>query len=79
MADFALRLPPKAAVLLANPASLVAIGIAFVSPEPVATWLGGAAFNLGWLVVYLLSTVLLWNGASSRTAQPESAATDQSV
>ena len=41
---------------------LALVAIALVSPEPVATWLDGAAFNLGWLVVYLLSTVLLWNG-----------------
>lgn len=55
---------PRWFALIANPVSLVAIGmgIAFAAPEPVATWLGGAAFNLGWLVVYALSTVLLWRG-----------------
>lgn len=69
---------PRWFTLVANPVSLVAIGIgiAFVSPEPVATWLDGAAFNLGWLVVYLVSSVLLWNGASSRATHSESAATD---
>ncbi|WP_433432925.1 hypothetical protein [Nonomuraea sp. CA-141351] len=47
--------------LVANPLSLLAVGtaIALVSPEPIATWLGGAAFNLGLLVVYLISTLLL--------------------
>lgn len=65
---------PSWFALIANPVSLVAIGIAiaFVAPEPVSTWLDGAAFNLGWLVVYALSTVLLWNGGrrslSSSTA-----------
>ena len=55
---------PRWFALVANPVSLLAIGtaIAFVSPEPVATWLGGAAFNLGLLVLYLLSTLLLWKG-----------------
>lgn len=55
---------PRWFAALANPVSLVAIGmgIAFVSPEPVSTWLDGAAFNLGWLVVYIVSTALLWNG-----------------
>lgn len=55
---------PRRFAALANPVSLVAIGmgIAFVMPEPVSTWLDGAAFNLGWLVVYMLSTALLWNG-----------------
>lgn len=63
---------PRWFAAIANPISLVAIGmaIAFVSPEPVATWLAGAAFNLGWLAVYFLSTVLLWNGG--RRASPGS-------
>lgn len=57
---------PRWFALIANPISLVAIGmgIAFVSPQPVKTWLDGAAFNLGWLVVYAVSTALLWNGAA---------------
>jgi len=60
---------PRWFALVANPVSLVAIGmaIAYVSPEPVATWLDGAAFNLGWLVIYLLSTILLWNGRRRRS------------
>lgn len=59
---------PRWFALAANPVSLVAIGmgIAFVSPEPLATWLDGAAFNLGWLVVYSLSTILLWDGTDRR-------------
>lgn len=59
---------PRWFALIANPVSLVAIGTAFaiVSPEPVATWLGGAAFNLGLFVLYLLSTLLLWNGGECR-------------
>lgn len=60
---------PRLFALVANPLSLVAIGtaIAVVSPEPVATWLGGAAFNLGLLIVYVMSTVLLWNGGHRPT------------
>jgi hypothetical protein len=63
---------PRWFALIANPVSLVGIGtgLAFVAPEPVATWLAGAAFNLGFLVLYVVSTALLWNGA----VQPISAA-----
>lgn len=55
---------PRWFALVANPASLVLIGMAIplAMPEPIRTWLGGGAFNLGWLVVYLLSTALLWTG-----------------
>jgi hypothetical protein len=62
---------PRWFALVANPISLVAIGnaIAFVAPEPVHTWLDGAAFNLGWFVVYVLSTGLLWN---SKRLAPQS-------
>lgn len=61
---------PRWFALVANPVSLVGIGmlIAFVSPEPVRTWLEGAAFNLGFFVVYALSTALLWNGGRSPAA-----------
>jgi hypothetical protein len=54
---------PRWFALVANPLSLVVIGtvIARVLPEPSHTWLLGAGFNLGWLVVYALSTALLWN------------------
>ena len=68
---------PRWFALIANPVSLVAVGtaVAFVSPEPVKTWLNGAAFNLGWFVVYMLSTALLWNGlARPRSTVPELAA-----
>jgi hypothetical protein len=55
---------PRWFALVANPVALVAVGmlIAFLTPEPVSTWLRGAAFNLGWLVIYGLSTALMWNG-----------------
>jgi len=55
---------PRWFAILANPVSLVAMGmaIAFVLPEPAHTWLDGAAFNLGWLVVFGVSTMVLWNG-----------------
>lgn len=58
---------PRWFAALANPLSLVAIGtaVAFFAPEPVGTWLGGAAFNVGLLIVYVSSTVLLWNGGRS--------------
>lgn len=54
---------PRWFALVANPISLVAIGAAIVrvSPEPVRTWLEGAAFNTGRLVLYALPTWLLWN------------------
>jgi len=43
---------------------LLAIGtaVSFIAPEPVGTWLSGAAFNVGLLAVYLTSTILSWNG-----------------
>ena len=55
---------PRWFALAANPISMVAIGkaTALGAPERLATWLGGAAFNLGWLAIYVLSTILLWNG-----------------
>ncbi|AMK23167.1 MULTISPECIES: DUF6796 family protein [Sphingomonadaceae] len=55
---------PRWFALIANPVSLVLLGmvIAFISPKPVSIWLDGAAFNLGWLAVYTLSTILLWKG-----------------
>ena len=55
---------PRWFALVANPISLVAIGMAIpiVMPEPLKTWLAGAAFNIGWFAVYLISTILLWNG-----------------
>lgn len=65
---------PRWFAALANPVSLVVVGmlIALVLPEPVHTWLDGAAFNLGWLVVFGVSTALLWNGGlSSLSTQDE--------
>lgn len=55
---------PRWFALVANPLSLVGIGllVPLVLPEPLSTWLGGAAFNVGWLAVYALSTALLWRG-----------------
>lgn len=66
---------PRWFAAIANPVSLVGIGmlIAFISPDPVRTWLDGAAFNLGWLVLYAISTALLWNGG--RTAPSSHGAT----
>lgn len=61
-------------VAFANPIVLILIG-AFsdqVLPQPVATWIGGAGLNLGMLMWFTLSTVLLWNGG--RQAQPVSPA-----
>jgi hypothetical protein len=65
---------PRWFALVANPVSLVAIGtaLAIIAPQPVETWIGGAAFNLGLLVVYLTSTILLWRkpqGLPTITAQ----------
>ena len=67
---------PRWFAALANPVSLVAIGmlIARILPEPAHTWLDGAAFNLGWLVVYAVSTALLWNGGRSPVASRDEAA-----
>lgn len=52
---------------------IVAPGDQFL-PEPAHTWLDGAAFNLGWLVVYAVSTALLWNGGRSPVASRDEAA-----
>ena len=67
---------PRWFAALANPVSLVAIGmlIARILPEPAHTWLDGAAFNLGWLVIYAVSTALLWNGGRSPVASRDEAA-----
>lgn len=58
---------PRWFALVGNPVSLVAIGMAvpIILPEPFKTWLDGAAFNLGWLAVYLISTIVLWNGGQA--------------
>jgi hypothetical protein len=55
---------PQWFALLINPLSVVGLGTAvgLLSPEPIRTWLGGAAFNLGFFIVFLVSTILLWNG-----------------
>lgn len=57
---------PRWFAAAANPLSLVAGGtaIALAAPEPVGTWLSGAAFNLGSLLVLSLSTALLWRPGS---------------
>lgn len=62
---------PRWFALVANPVSLVVIGTAipFAMPAPISIWLGGAVFNLGWLAVYLCSTILLWKGARSAAAE----------
>ena len=59
---------PRWFAIVANPLTVVGIGtlISRASPEPVATWLSGAAFNLGLLVVYLISTKLLWRDHRSQ-------------
>lgn len=61
---------PRWMAAVVNPVSLVVIGmVSNLLPEPLRTWLDGAAFNIGWLAVYLLSTVLLWNGGIVRPWQ----------
>lgn len=58
---------PRWVAIVINPVSLVMIGSASkLLPDPARTALDGAAFNIGWLVVYLLSTILLWNGGKHR-------------
>jgi hypothetical protein len=59
---FGRTLYPRWAALVLNPVSLVLVGMAvpYLTPEPVRTWLGGAGFNIGWLVAYSLSTAVLW-------------------
>lgn len=57
---------PRWMAVVINPVSLVLIGMtANLLPSPLNTWLDGAAFNIGWFVVYLLSTYLLWNGTAA--------------
>lgn len=62
---------PRWFAILANPLAVVGIGtlIGIISPEPVGTWLSGAAFNLGLMTIYTISTILLW----SRRARAASA------
>ena len=58
---------PRWTALVINPVSLVLIGmVSKLLPEPLRTWLDGAAFNIGWLAVYALSTILLWRDAGDR-------------
>jgi hypothetical protein len=59
---------PRWFALVANPLSLVGMGmlVAQLAPEPMQTWLGGAAFNVGFLIVYTFSTTLLWRGGSRK-------------
>lgn len=66
---------PRWFAAVANPVSLVLIGtgLARVSPEPLHTWLVGAVSNTGWLVVYALSTWLLWNGGRGAGRTPMAA------
>jgi len=61
---------PRWAGLVLNPISFMGIGIGvpWLTPEPLHTWLDGAAFNIGWLAVYGLSTFLLWHGPRNRSA-----------
>lgn len=63
---------PRWFAIIANPVALLLIGMAtpLVMPEPVKTWLGGAAFNIGWLAIYVISTMLLWNGGRISRAVP---------
>lgn len=67
---------PRWTALIFNPLSFLAIGagVPFLLPEPIHTWLAGAGFNIGWLAVYGLSTVLLWNGTEARSAARRSSA-----
>lgn len=48
---------PRWAALLFNPVGFIAFGnlVPWVLPEPASTWLDGAGFNLGWLMVYAVS------------------------
>jgi hypothetical protein len=64
---------PRWAFLVFNPLSFLTIGagIPFVLPEPAHTWLAGAGFNIGWLVLYGLSTFLLWNSEERSTIAKE--------
>lgn len=71
-------------VALLNPIVLILIGSFSdqVLPEPISTLIAGAGLNVGMLMWFALSTILLWNGgrqalaaspADIRTAQPASA------
>ena len=64
---------PRWFAIFANPLTLVGLGtlIAIVSPEPLRTWLNGAAFNLGLLVIYTMSTILLWRSGASAPDNPQ--------
>ena len=68
---------PRWTAAVLNPVSFMGIGIGmpWLTPEPLHTWLAGAAFNIGWLAVYGLSTSLLWHGPRNRMVdgRPETA------
>lgn len=60
---------PRWTALLLNPVSplLVAAVGGFVSPSPVAGWFHAAVLNIGFFLIYSVSTVLLWNGVLPAT------------
>lgn len=62
---------PRWFALIANPIAVLAIGSApaVLAPDPISTWFGGAAFNLGLLVVYVVSTIMLWTDRSRPAAR----------
>ncbi len=61
---------PRWLALLFNPVSFLAVGVGlpYLLPAPLRTVFEGAAFNIGWLFVYGLSTALLWRAPSMTTA-----------
>jgi uncharacterized protein DUF6796 len=68
---FGRTLYPRWAALVLNPVTLVLVGMAvpYLTPQPLRTWLAGAAFNIGWVVAYGLSTALLWRAKPTPSAQ----------
>lgn len=59
---------PRWAAAVLNPVSPLAIAaLGSLLPDPVGRWIFAAVLNVGFFIVYSLSTLILWDGGSSST------------
>jgi len=63
---------PRWTTLILNPLSplLIAAAGALMFPAPVGGWFYAAVLNIGFLVIYAVSTILLWNGVAPAARAP---------